>query len=355
MKRVQRLRKQLNQGNIEALLVTNPSNRHYISGFTGTSGAVLLTHDQSYVITDFRYVTQVKEQAPHFELIQHKNNIWQAIADVCRDQGVKELAFEKAHLTFADYENLQEKATGIALRPTSNLIERLRLIKDEAELAILAEAAAIADRTYEHILTFIEAGMTEREVELELEFTMRKQGATSSSFAIIVASGKRSALPHGVASDKRIEEGDLVTMDFGARYKGYCSDITRTVMIGDPDDKQRHIYDIVLAAQKRTIERIKPGMTGREVDAIARDFIAEQGYGDKFGHGTGHGLGLDIHELPRLSYNQGETVLAPGMVVTVEPGVYIPDFGGVRIEDDVVITDTGCRRLTKSHKELVVL
>lgn len=355
MKRVQKLRELLEAQHIEALLITDVTNRRYITGFTGTSGFALVTPHKAYLITDFRYVTQAGEQAPHFELIQHKDTIWQAVVDVCRDTEVKELAFDKQHLSFAEYEELQKNAKNVVLKPTAALVEQLRLIKDEAELAILQAAADIADRTYDHILTFIESGMTEREVELELEFTMRKLGATSPSFDIIVASGKRAALPHGVASNKRIEAGDLVTMDFGALYKGYCSDMTRTVMVGEPTDKQREIYDIVLTAQKRTIAGIKPGMTGREADALARDYIADKGYGDNFGHGTGHGLGLDIHEEPRLSRKNSETVLKPGMVVTVEPGIYIPDLGGVRIEDDVVITNTGCQRLTKSTKELIVL
>lgn len=355
MKRIQKLRQQLAAERIEALLITDVTNRRYITGFTGSSGFALVTPDKAVLITDFRYVTQAAEQAPHFELIQHKESIWEAVADVCRDTGIRELAFDKGTLTFAEYEELQNRAENVVLKPTSALVEQLRLIKDDSELAILQAAADIADRTYDHILTFIEAGMTEREVELELEFTMRKMGATSSSFDIIVASGKRSALPHGAASDKRIERGDLVTMDYGALYKGYCSDITRTVMVGEPSDKQRRIYDIVLRAQKRTVAEMKPGMTGKEVDALARDVIAAEGYGDNFGHGTGHGLGLDVHEEPRLSHRNNEGVLKPGMVVTVEPGIYIPDFGGVRIEDDIVITETGCERLTKSTKELIIL
>lgn len=355
MKRVQKLRELLQSQNVAGMLITDATNRRYITGFTGTSGLALITQENAFLITDFRYVTQASEQAPHFELVDHSGSIWQAVADICRDVGITELAFEKQQLTVADHEMLLERMRDVTLKPTAGLVEQLRLIKDEAELSILQQAAVIADRTYEHILTFIESGMTEREVQMELEFTMRKLGATSSSFDIIVASGKRSALPHGVASDKRIEEGDFVTMDFGALYQGYCSDMTRTVIVGKPTDKQREIYDIVLTAQKETLARIQPGMTGREADAIAREYIKATGYGDNFGHGTGHGIGLDIHEGPRLSFKNGETVLQPGMVVTVEPGIYVPHFGGVRIEDDVVITETGCRRLTTSAKELVIL
>lgn len=353
-KRVEKLRERMKDENIEAFLITDATNRRYVSGFTGTAGVVLITKDSAQLITDFRYVTQAQEQAPYFELIRHKGAIWETVVRQCGKLGIQSLAFEEQQLTFAHYRELQRHTDDIDLKPTSNLVENLRLIKDEQELEILQKAAQIADRTYEHILTFLKNGLSEREVSVELEFTMRKLGAASTSFETIVASGQRSALPHGVASHKRIEAGDIVTLDFGALYEGYCSDITRTVIVGEANDKQREIYDIVLTAQTRVVEHLKPGMTGREADAIARDYITEKGYGDYFGHSTGHGLGLNVHEGPTLSY-RSETVLQPGMVVTVEPGIYVPKFGGVRIEDDVVITELGCRRLTNSSKQLVIL
>lgn len=354
MKRVQTLRKRLAEERIDALLVTDAIDRRYITGFTGTAGFALISGNAAHLITDFRYMTQAKAQAPHFELIQHGDSVWQTIADACADLGIDTLAFDEQHLTVAEHRALAEHAKNVTLLPSSGVVATLRQVKDDDELDILSKAAKIADQAFSHILTFIKSGLTEREVALELEMTMRRLGAASSSFETIVASGFRSALPHGVASDKRIEEGDLVTLDFGAVYKGYCSDLTRTVMIGEPNKKQREIYDIVLTAQKRVIEGLKPGMTGRDADAIARDYISERGYGDYFGHGTGHGLGLDVHESPRLS-RTSETELKPGMVVTVEPGIYLPQFGGVRIEDDVVITEEGCRRLTHSSKELMML
>lgn len=354
MKRLERLRKKMDEQGVDALLITDGTNRRYVTGFTGTSGFVLVTAEHALLITDFRYVTQAREQAPLFKVIKHSDSIWEKVAEQCQSLGIEVLAFEEEHLTYATYRELKKQLGTRELKPTSPLVERLRQVKDEQELARMQKAANIADRAYAHILTFIRSGVTEREVMHELEFTMRQFGASSSSFDMIVASGARSALPHGVASDKRIEKGDLVTLDFGAVYEGYCSDITRTVMVGEPNEKQLEIYDIVLTAQKRTIDELRPGMTGREADAVARDYIAKKGYADYFGHGTGHGLGLNVHEAPRLS-PKGETVLEPGMVVTVEPGIYIPDFGGVRIEDDVVITETGCRRLTKSDKDLVIL
>lgn len=234
------------------------------------------------------------------------------------------------------------------------MIEKLRMKKSPEELEVLKAAAKIADDAFEHICSYIKAGMTELEVSNELEFFMRSQGATSSSFDIIVASGLRSALPHGVASDKKIESGDLITLDFGALYNGYVSDITRTVAVGEPSDKLKEIYHVVLESQVLALEKIKPGMTGIEADAIARDYIKSKGYGEAFGHSTGHGIGLEVHEGPGLSF-RSETILEPGMAVTVEPGIYLPGIGGVRIEDDILITETGNERLTHSSKELRIL
>jgi Xaa-Pro aminopeptidase len=238
--------------------------------------------------------------------------------------------------------------------PVNSIVEDLRMYKDEHEIQIMQEAADLADLTFSHMLTYLRPGLTEREVALEIEFFIRKNGGTSTSFNSIIASGERSALPHGVASDRVIGNNEFVKMDFGAYYKGYCSDITRTVAMGTVSAKHKEIYDIVLEAQLATLAGLKPGITGKQGDALARDIIERYGYGDKFGHGTGHGLGMEVHEQPRLS-KLSDTVLEPGMVVTVEPGIYLPGFGGVRIEDDVVITDSGIRILTKSTKELQFL
>jgi Xaa-Pro aminopeptidase len=287
-------------------------------------------------------------------LVEHKGSIFNVVAAECKKRGLQSLAFEQDHLTFAQAKQMQEALDGIGFIPVGGLVEEMRMIKDASELQIIREAARIVDRTFMQILNEIKPGMKEKEVALRLEILMREMGASSSSFDIIVASGKRSALPHGTASDKVLEKGDLVTLDFGAYYKGYASDITRTVMLGKPNDKQKEIYDIVLEAGKRTIDAIRPGITGKEADAVARDYIKLRGYGDYFGHGTGHGLGLEVHEAPRLSA-QGDTALAPGMVVTVEPGIYLADFGGVRIEDDVIVTESGCEVITHANKELIMI
>lgn len=352
--RLESLRSGLEEQGVDALLVTHPINRRYLTGFTGSSGWVLVTKDRPFLISDFRYAQQGSEQAPHVSFIDHGGSFFEAVARLCRETRVTKLAFEEAHLTFQLYRQLTKALEGVALQPVSQVVEKLREIKSEDELAYIRQAASIVDHAFAHVLDFIRVGVTEREIEHRLEFAMRKEGATSSSFEIIVASGPRSALPHGVASDRVIQAGDLVTLDFGALYQGYCSDMTRTVVVGPAADWQREIYAIVLEAQKRAVAAIRPGITGKEVDAVARDFITEKGYGEQFGHSTGHGLGLEVHEAPTLS-KRGETPLQAGMVVTVEPGIYLPDRGGVRIEDDVVVTKTGHEVFTHSTKEWLVL
>lgn len=228
------------------------------------------------------------------------------------------------------------------------------MIKSEEEINIIKVACEIADNAFTHILNFIKPGVTELDVSNELEFFMRKQGATSSSFDIIVASGLRSALPHGVATDKVIETGDFVTLDFGAYYNGYISDITRTVAVGQPSEKLVEMYNAVLESQLLAVEKVGPGMTGAQADAIARDYLKSKGLGDAFGHSLGHGIGLEVHEGPGLNF-RSEVVLEPNMLVTIEPGVYIPGIGGVRIEDDILITETGNEILNHSDKQLIIL
>ena len=352
--RIEALRARMEERKLEALLIAEPSNRRYISGFTGTSGYVLITMDRAVLFTDFRYMTQAAAQCPDLEVIRHKADYLASIKPELEKSGIKRLGFEQNHTAYGDYRKYAAELNPIELVPVENLTEELRMKKDESELAIIRQAARLADQAFEHILAYIRPGLRERDVDLELEIFMRRNGASGSSFATIVASGERSALPHGVSSDRVIQPGDFVTLDFGAYYQGYCSDITRTIAVGKPSDKHREIYEIVLEAQMNCLERIRPGMTGREADALTRDIIKRYGYNDYFGHGTGHGIGLEIHEAPRLSPTS-EQVLEPGMTVTVEPGIYLPGFGGVRIEDDIVITDTGMERLTTSSKAFTVI
>lgn len=353
MEKLNKLRKALITHDLDALLLTNPINRRYMTGFTGTAGVALISQTDARFITDFRYTDQATEQVKHFKVVEYKQSIELEINHQLKELNVKRLGFEQDHMTYAQYD-LYKKTFGVELIPVSELVENIRLIKNPVELEYLKKAAAIADQAYEHIQGFIKPGVREVDIANELEFFMRKQGATSSSFDIIIASGFRSALPHGVASEKEIQSGELVTLDYGALYNGYCSDITRTLAVGEVSEQLRRIYDIVLEAQKRGVDGIKPGMTGKEADALTRDYIEEQGYGKYFGHSTGHGLGMEVHEAPSLSLRT-KTQLERGMVVTVEPGIYVPNVGGCRIEDDIVITSSGNERLTWATKKFIQL
>ncbi|MDF2815458.1 MAG: Xaa-Pro dipeptidase [Paenibacillus sp.] len=352
--RLAKLRQLMSERKLDALLVTNSYNRTYMSGFTGSSGALVITANQAVLLSDFRYRSQAPQQAVHYQFIEHKPKLIESVFELLKAWNIQELGFEQQDVSYGTYTAYSSALPGIKLIPTDGWIEELRMIKDSRELAVMQEAAELADRTYEYMLSVLKPGLLESEAALELEFFMRRHGATSTSFETIIASGERSALPHGKASQRAMQTGEFVKMDFGAYYKGYCSDITRTVMLGKPTAKHREIYDIVLEAQMLTLDHIKPGMSGMEADAIARNVIKKYGYGDFFGHGTGHGLGMEIHEAPRLSL-QGDVVLKPGMTVTVEPGIYLPDFGGVRIEDDIVITESGMRRLTQAPKDFIII
>lgn len=352
--KVNKLRSYFNEWNIDGLLLTSPVNLRYMTGFTGTAGLAVVSKDRAAFITDFRYMDQASEQIEGFEIAQHTGNLIEKAVEVMKDMKIKSIGFEQDQMTYGTYAAYLKQYPEAEFVPTSQTVEKLRLIKTPEEIKILEEAAKIADDAFNHILNFIKPGVTELSVANELEFYMRKLGASESSFDIIVASGARSALPHGVASEKVIEPGDFVTLDYGAYYKGYCSDITRTVSVGKPSDKLNEIYQIVLEAQMHARKHIKPGITGKEADALARSIITEKGYGESFGHSTGHGLGMEVHESPALS-KRSELELEKGMVVTVEPGIYLSGLGGVRIEDDIVLTEDGNRSLIHSPKELIIL
>ncbi|TSB45403.1 M24 family metallopeptidase [Alkalicoccobacillus porphyridii] len=352
MSRIEAIRSEWTKNEVDGLLIMSPYNRRYVSGFTGSAGAILLSNKEAVFITDFRYTEQAKEQTTGFTIVQQKGSIIEEIGKQAEKLHITKLGFEKSHVTYEQFQQLQQSVVTATLTPVSGLVEGVRLIKDSSEIQLIQDAADIADAAYTHILSYVQPGMTELEVSNELEFFMRKQGAQSSSFDIIVASGHRSALPHGVASGKLIETGELVTLDFGAYYKGYCSDITRTFAVGSISDELNTIYHTVLEAQLRGMNGIKAGITGKEADALTRDYIKEKGYGEYFGHSTGHGLGMEVHESPSLSF-KSDNVLEPGMVVTVEPGIYVHGVGGTRIEDDILITAEGNRSFTSSSKELI--
>ncbi|QGQ97121.1 aminopeptidase P family protein [Paenibacillus psychroresistens] len=352
--RLLKLREAMVEQKLDAVFITNAFNRKYLSGFTGSSGYLIITLNQAILLTDFRYMTQAPAQAHYYEVIEHGPKAIETVKEILTKYAITQVGFEQNEVTYGLHQSYAAVLNPIKLVPTDQLVEKLRMFKDSAELIIMQEAADLADQTFSYILTKLKSGVSEKEIALDMEIYMRKHGATSSSFDTIVASGERSALPHGVASDRILQTNEFVKLDFGAYYNGYCSDLTRTVVLGKPTDKHKEIYDIVLEAQLQTLDKLKPGMTGREADAVARDIIRKAGYGDHFGHGTGHGLGMEIHEAPRLSF-QSDVVLEAGMVVTVEPGIYIPGFGGVRIEDDVVLTENGIRILTHSSKDFIVI
>jgi Xaa-Pro aminopeptidase len=353
LQKLLQLRDHFDQLSIDGLLITNPRNRRYLTGFTGSSGIVVITKTEAHLFVDFRYVEQAHSQVKDFTVNLLSGIETEDAAKITEKLEISKLGFEEENVTFQQYSWYKERLKA-ELVPLSSVIEKLRMIKTKEEFQIIKTAAQIADKAFTYILDYIRPGVSEIEVANQLEFYMRNHGATSSAYDTIVASGYRSALPHGIASTKIIERGDMVTMDFGALYQGYRSDMTRTIAVGEPKAELKEIYNIVHEALSRALSGIKPGITGREADALTRDFISEKGYGDQYGHGSGHGIGLDIHEEPFMS-TKCDKLLKPGMIVTVEPGIYIPNLGGVRIEDDILLTENGIDIITRSPKELIIL
>lgn len=350
--RIERVRARLSAEGIDALLIEHAPNRRYLSGFTGSAGALLITLADAYFLTDFRYVEQAAKEAPDYRVVQTEGG-FKTLKETVASAKVKRVAFDAAHTTVKQHRALVEAIEGVEWTPIEGWVEAWRAVKDDRELARMSEAAALADRAFLYIIERLE-GRSEREVAFDLETFMRKEGAERPAFRSIVASGENGALPHANPTDRVIGRGDMVTLDFGAVVDGYCSDLTRTVVIKEASERQKEIYDLVLRAQEAGVAAVRPGRTGAEVDAIARGVIEEAGHGEHFGHGLGHGVGLEVHENPPVLAKRGQTPLAPGMVTSVEPGVYIPGWGGVRIEDLVVVTAEGCRVLSHAHKEMIV-
>lgn len=335
---------------LEGILIYKPENRRYFSGFTGTTGFIIITKNEAKFITDFRYIKQAEKECTDYDIVEISRS--EPLTSLIKNLKLKSLGVEEDFFTYGDYLNLNSSLSNLEIVPLNNELTNIRAIKTDLELKNIKQAAHLADEAFKHVLKFIKPGACEKDIALELEFFMRKKGATSASFNFIVASGKRSAFPHGVASDKLIENGDFVTLDYGCVYKGYCSDMTRTVVVGKADKKQKEIYSIVLKAQETALESVRPGITGKELDQIARNIITEEGYGKYFGHGLGHGVGLEIHELPHIN-SMGNEPIKPNMVLTIEPGIYIPDFGGVRIEDLVLVKENGYEILSNTSKRLM--
>jgi Xaa-Pro aminopeptidase/Xaa-Pro dipeptidase len=353
--RIEKLRNLMSKKGLDGVLLIGDPNRNYLSGFTGNESFSVITMDKAFFITDPRFTEQARNQVKDYEILEYSKNTTFAdfLAELVSNNKINKLGFEENVVTFSGY-SLYKGKLSCELVPMEGIVEEIRVIKDEEELKSMRNAAAIADKAFEHMLKFIKPGMTEREIGLELEFHMKKLGATALSFPSIVASGVRSSLPHGEATDKIVNKGEFLTLDFGCVYEGYCSDMTRTIVIGEPTPKMIEIYNIVLEAQERALKAFKPGVPAIEVDKVARDYIKEKGYGDYFGHSLGHGVGREIHEAPTVGYRNNKELQA-GMVVTDEPGIYLPDFGGVRIEDLLLVKEDGIEILSKSPKQLICI
>ena len=350
LSRIDRLLGAFEGRGIDTLLVTSPSNRLYMSGFTGSSANLLIAGDRRLLITDGRYATQAAAQAADYELVIHKGPLLDQVAASALDMEAACLGFDPELTTVADFETLSKLLEpDCELVGVSGLVEGLRLLKDEAEMEALRRAIAIGDAAMEVAEEAIRPGVREIDVAIAIEQEFRLAGASGPSFPVIVASGRNAAMPHHSPTVKEIEEGDSVVVDMGAKLDGYCSDMTRTFCAGGPTPMFEKIYGIVLEAQRAAIDGVRGGLSAKDCDGLARDVISAAGYGDRFGHGTGHGVGLDIHESPRVSFTSKD-VLQAGMVHSVEPGIYLPDWGGVRIEDLVLVTEDGSETLSRYPK-----
>ncbi|PJA27156.1 MAG: Xaa-Pro dipeptidase [candidate division Zixibacteria bacterium CG_4_9_14_3_um_filter_46_8] len=366
--RIGNLREEMHKARVDSFLTSTPSsfgpnvagtngwaNVHWLTGYTGSNGIALVTKREAVFITDFRYIEQAKEEIKNsgFRLIIAERDLYSELGKLKPSMFGQAVGFEAENLTYQLFQTVKKLLKGKKLIPTTGIFGRLRAVKDKSEINHIRKAVKITDDVLREVLLMVKPGVTEYDLAVEIEHRFKTKGG-GISFDTIVASGWRSALPHGKASKKKLKKGDFVTFDMGATYNGYSADMTRTVVLGKASAKQKEIYNLVLKAQLAALSVIKAGLHGREADAVARNIITEHGYGPQFGHGLGHGLGLVTHDTPTLS-PKSDWILGEGMVVTVEPGIYIPRWGGVRIEDDVVITANGCTILNKSPKSLIEL
>ncbi len=339
---------------LDGILFTSLENIRYFCGFTGSDGALVLGANDSFFLTDSRYWTQADGEVRGSKIVHYKKKI-EEIASLLLELGCRNVGFESAAVTVSFHRALIDKlGNQVKLLPLEQELKNLRAIKGPEELALIQKAIDIGSESFQHAMGIAKEGVVEREIALEMEFFMKRSGAEVIGFDIIVASGRRSALPHGKASEKQIEKGDLILFDYGTRFQGYHSDETCTVACGHPSSEQRKIYQIVKDAHDKAILAVRPGITFSEVDAVARDYIRNCGYGDYFGHGLGHGVGYAVHEDPAVNA-ENKGLVEEGMIFTIEPGIYIPDWGGVRIEDMVRVTSNGAEILTKVPKELRVI
>lgn len=336
---------------IPAFLVSKKENQFYLSGFRSNDCDIVITSSDNYLLTDFRNLEAAEEHAVQFQIVETNHEF--TLYSFLKELGVQKIAIEEKVLSVSFYRELLE-AVQCELVSGDDLVEEIRMAKDELELESIGKAQDLTDLCFSHMLTFIKPGLTELDVALEIELFLRRKGAERLSFETICVSGVRTSLPHGEPSRKVIEKGELITLDFGCVVDGYCSDMTRTVALGHIDKEQKEIYEVVLNAQMAACDALREGVNCSDIDKVARDIINEAGFGKAFGHGTGHGVGLEIHEAPLLNARSKE-VLREGMVVTIEPGIYFPQRFGVRIEDLAFVTSSSIINMTKSKKELIIL
>lgn len=346
--RIKRLRDLIDDDT--AVFISSYPNIFYYSGFTSEDAYLLITMDKAYIITDSRYTVQAKQQSPDFEFV----DIYKGFENIFKNVLQENVWFEEKHLSVGQYLSLKKNINNKVFVPMSDTVSRQRRYKDKIEIQKIHNAEQLGDATFSHILNFIKPGISENDIAVEVEYYMRKNGASKLSFDTIVASGVRSAMPHGTASNKTIQSGELLTLDFGCVLDGYCSDMTRTVAIGKISAELKKIYNITLKAQTNALQNMKVGMKCSNIDKLARDIIEFEGYGNNFGHSLGHSVGIEIHEMPGFS-SKSVDVLENGNVVTVEPGIYIENVGGVRIEDVIAVCDNEIINLTASPKELIIL
>ncbi|HEU4995276.1 MAG TPA: aminopeptidase P family protein [Gemmatimonadaceae bacterium] len=354
LRRLEALTDAITAAHLDGLLVSSPANVRYLSGFSGSSALMFVTARETLLITDFRYQTQAAEEVGDLARVVIEgqslwNGLWQNVTQLSH---VEVAGFESAHLVHRDFQRLLESGSRWQWRPTLDLVETLRERKDGGEVACIRAAVAAAEQALDRTIESIRPGMTELQVAGVLESALRQAGSDGFAFPSIVASGPNAALPHARPTERPLASGDFLLLDFGARVNGYCSDITRTFVVGRADAEQREVHDVVRVANERAAKAVRPGMTGRDADGVARGYIQDRGFGDLFGHSLGHGIGLEVHEAPRLA-KTAEGPLVEGAVVTVEPGIYRPGWGGVRIEDDVHLGAGGTEVLTRFTRELI--
>ncbi|HPL63643.1 MAG TPA: Xaa-Pro peptidase family protein [Syntrophales bacterium] len=348
--RVSRIRSLLSDQELDAVLIQNLANIFYLVGFSGSDGALLISGAKTVLLVDGRYITQAGAETPSSEIVEYRDKT-KGITRFIAENGFRRIGFESSVMSFQQHHDLASQTSGTDWIPIARGIEELRSIKDAEELSCIRKAIALSTRAFQIVMAEARPGICEREIAIELDYRMRREGAENVSFSTIVASGENSALPHAKPGSRRLAPGDLVVIDFGSVYRGYCSDETCTVAVGPLSPVNKEIYRIVKNAHDIALEAIKDGAFCRDIDKLVRDFIDNKGYGPYFSHATGHGVGLEVHEFPRLN-RLSEAVLKSGMVITVEPGIYIPGQGGVRIEDMVLVREHGCEKLTELPKEL---